>query len=124
MLILAAEGASAGTGTGAAAVAGLAEQLGENVAIRVIFRAGVAVAAGLIALGILAVERAFGRLALGIDLAAVETGAPIGVAQQLVGARGGLESGLRGGVAGIEVGVMLLGQLAVGSLDLLRGGRR
>src|SRR5277367_4510961 len=110
MLVLAAERA-AGAGTGAAAVAGLTEQLGENVAESVVF-----------ALGVLAVEGALGGLALGVDFAAVETGASLRIAQQFVRRRGGLESGLGGRVPGVEVGVMFLGQLAVGSLDLLRGG--
>jgi hypothetical protein len=58
----------------------------------------------------------------GVDLAAVEAGALLGVAQQVVGRRHLLELLLCLGIAGIEVGMQLLGEAAVSLLNLLLRG--
>jgi hypothetical protein len=47
----------------------------------------------------------------------------LGIGEDLVGGGGLLELGLSLGVAGVPVGVVLEGLLAVGLLDLLRAGR-
>ena len=60
----------------------------------------------------------------GIDLAGVEAPALVGIAEQVVGARHLLEFLLSRLVAGIEVGMQLLRQLAIGALNLGSGGRR
>ena len=66
---------------------------------------------------IVALAGAFG--ARGIDLAAIETGALVRIAQEIVSGRDLLECFLGLLVAGIEVRVQLLGQLAVRFLYLL-----
>ena len=58
----------------------------------------------------------------GVDLAGVEALSLVGVAQQVIGRRYLLESLLGSLVAGVEVRVQLLRQLAISTLDL--GGRR
>src|SRR5882724_9157608 len=57
--------------------------------------------------------------AAGVDLAAVVARPLLGIGQDVVGGVDRLEA--RGGIllAGIEVGVMLLGELAIGAPDLL-----
>src|SRR5699024_8101898 len=56
-------------------------------------------------------------LPLSIDLARVEAFALLGVFQQIISGRGGLETLGRGGVL-VQVGVIGLGDLAIGFLDL------
>ncbi len=60
------------------------------------------------------------RLAGGVDLAAVELLALLGIADDLVGRRHLLEALLRRGAIGrIEVGMQLLGELAIGAADVV-----
>ena len=72
------------------------------------------------AFGIGAMEAAPG-LARGIDLAAVVLLALLRVADDLVGARHLLEALLRGDlrVSGVQVGMQLLGQLAIGAANVV-----
>ena len=62
------------------------------------------------------------RLALGVDLAAIEGRAVLLVADDLIGLVGRGEASLAFGIVGILVRVVLLGELAVSRLDVL--GRR
>src|SRR6185437_12278188 len=106
---------------------GSPQKLGERVvALRVIAvsgRAGIGIA--VVRARIFAIIGALLALgARGVDLAAVEAPAFVGVAKQIVGAGDFLEFLLRGLVAGIEIGVQLLGQIAKRLLDLGRGGGR
>lgn len=58
----------------------------------------------------------------GIDLAAVEAGAFLGIAENVVGRADVLEPFFGFLVTGIQIGMMLLGELAIGLLDFfLRG---
>src|SRR5579883_1974223 len=57
--------------------------------------------------------------AAGVDLAAVEAGALVLVRQQIIGRRDLLEARLGLFVAGVEIGMMPLGELAIGGADLL-----
>ena len=59
---------------------------------------------------------------LRIDLPAVEPRPLFRVRQQRVRGRHGLEPVLRRGVAGVEVGVVLLGELAIGPADIVLAG--
>ena len=80
---------------------------------------GAAEAAGLVAIE--AARRHF--LAGGVDLAGVEAAALLGIRQDVVGLRDFLELGLGRLVAGIEVGMVLLGELAERLADVVvRGG--
>ncbi len=122
MFVLATDGCF---GTAAALVEPPPEQVVEVLlgppALR---RTGMGVAAAGLAVGIVAIgllRRPL--LAVGVDLAAVEPGALIGVGQQFVGGRNLLEPRLRLGVAGIQVGMVLLGQLAVGRCGCRPGWR-
>ena len=63
-----------------------------------------------------------GGVAVHVDLAPVETGALVGVGQQVVGVGDLREAFTRFGIILIAVGVELLGQLAVGGLDVLLAG--
>ncbi len=56
-------------------------------------------------------------MALGVDLAAVEAGALVLVGQQVVGRADFAEAGCGVGLAGVDVGVMLFRQLAIGGAD-------
>ncbi len=101
----------------------MAEQIGEDIAeIMVAPRRALAVTGPLLAVGILTVELALGRMALAIDLASIKAGALLGVRQQLVRGRGRLEAPLSRGVTGIQVGVVLFRKFAERGLD--RVGRR
>jgi hypothetical protein len=57
-----------------------------------------------------------------IDLAAVEPGPLLGIAEKIIGGRHLLELFLGRLVAGVEVGMELLGKLAVGLLDVVLRG--
>src|SRR5262249_43935448 len=73
-------------------------------------------------LGMLAIELALGRLALGtgcIYLATVETRALLLVAEDVIGRRDLLEACFRTLVVGMEVRVVFLAELAVGLADFL-----
>ena len=73
-----------------------------------------AVTAAGVAFGMIAIGGLGGALVPGgVDLAAIELAARFGIGQQLVGDRHALEDFLGLGIAGIEVGMMLLGQLAI-----------
>ncbi len=73
--------------------------------------------------GVIAVEAARRPLGTGgIDLALVVARALLGVADQIVGGRDILELLLRRLVAGVEIGMQLLGERAVGLADVLGGG--
>ncbi len=56
-------------------------------------------------------------MALGVDLAAVEAGALVLVGEQVVGRTDFAETGCGVGLAGVDVGVVLLRQLAIGGAD-------
>jgi hypothetical protein len=58
------------------------------------------------------------RVALGVDLAAVELGALVLVAEQVVGARRRREFLGRLRIVLVAIGMQLLGELAIGLLDL------
>src|SRR5262249_3018941 len=60
-------------------------------------------------------------LAAGVDLVAIEARALLGIAQQRVGGRDVLELLLGLLVAGVEIGMELLGETAIGLLDVVRG---
>jgi hypothetical protein len=60
----------------------------------------------------------------GIDLAPVEAGPFLRVAEEIVGSRHSLELLFSLPVAGIEIGMKLLCEAPVGLLDLLGGGAR
>ena len=66
---------------------------------------------------------AVGARPRGVDLAAIEAGALFRIAQETIGRRNILELPLGALVAGIEVGMQLLGQAAIGLLDIIRGSR-
>jgi hypothetical protein len=53
----------------------------------------------------------------GVDLATVEAAALVGIRQQLVRACDDLEPGFRLGVSGVQIGMVALGELAVGPAD-------
>ena len=107
-----------------------AEQVGKDVAETEVVAARASPAPACpasrrAAAGVGAVETA-PRLAGRVDLAAVELLALLGIADDLVGRRHLLEPLFRGGAIGrIEVGVQLLGELAIGAADvvLARGAR-
>src|SRR3546814_8241474 len=87
---------------------------------------GAVLAAGAAArAGLVAVEAALPRrlLSAGVDLAAVEALTLLGIAQDAVSLGDLLELLLDGLVARVDVRVQLLGQLAVGALDLVFRGR-
>jgi hypothetical protein len=69
-----------------------------------------------------ALEPLEARLALGVDLAAIESGAALLVAQYLIGLVGCGEAVLGLGILGILVRMMLLGELALSRLYFLRRG--
>src|SRR5262249_667488 len=69
---------------------------------------------------VVALLRAF--VAGSVDLAAVEARALLGIAQKAVGGRDFLELLLGFLVAGVEVGVKLLGKRPISLLDLVRRG--
>ena len=56
-------------------------------------------------------------MALGVDLTAVEPGALVLVGQQVVGRADFAETGSGVGLAGVDVGVVLFRQLAIGGAD-------
>ena len=97
------------------------------VAVRKI---GVAVTSGIgaavIGGRIIAIERLLGRPlgARRVDLAGIELFAFVFIAQQVVGGRDLLELVFGGLVAGIEIRVQLLRQLAIGAANIGGGGRR
>src|SRR5918993_5872565 len=78
------------------------------------------------AAGMVAIEAARRRLlAGGVDLAGIEAAALLGIRQDVVGLRDLLELGLGRLVAWVEVGMMLLGELAERLADVVvRGGPR
>ena len=57
-----------------------------------------------------------------VDLAGIEAAALLGIRQDLVGLRDFLELGLGRLVAGVEVGMVLLGELAERLADVVVGG--
>ena len=59
------------------------------------------------------------RIAVGIDFAAIETGAFVRIGQEVVGPGDGAEALGRLGTILVFVGVKLLGELAIGGLDVL-----
>ena len=61
-------------------------------------------------------------LAGSVDLAAVEPGALVRIGKQLVGGGDSLELLLSLGIAGIEVGVVQLGKLAIGGTNVVLAG--
>ena len=102
--------------TGGTAAEAAAEEGGENVAQIHIIKAAEAAAKAATATGSkVRIHPCMAVLVIALALR--------GVAQHLVGLVDLLEPGLGLLVAGIQVGVVLLGQLAVGLLDLIvRGG--
>src|SRR5260370_19699412 len=99
----------------------LAEQVGEDIAEIVLGDAAFLVVFGALRpFGVAPIGGAFRPLLAGrVDLAAIEARALLGVGEQLVGGADRLEACLRLLVPGVEVGVILLGELAVGAADLL-----
>src|SRR4029078_5451677 len=105
------------SGAAASGPAPLAEQIAEQIAecANVLVARGRAIARALLAAGIFAVVALLPPLlATGVDLAAVVTPALLLVADDVVSGRDLLELLLGRLVARIEIGVQLLGQLAVG----------
>ncbi len=105
-----------------------AQQVGEDVvAIHEIgIAGGIRVRMLRFPAGIIAVEM-LARWALGagsVDLPGIETLAFVDIAQEIVGGRDLLELLLRGFVTRIEIRVQLLGELAIGALQLGCGGSR
>ena len=104
--------------------AALAEDLGEQVFLalrRASLPAALVLEAGA-GLGMLAVELAFGSLALGagcVYLTVVETRALLLVAHDVIGRGDLLEARFRTFIVGIEVRVVFLGESAVGLADFL-----
>ena len=62
-----------------------------------------------------------GGVAVHVDLAPVETGALVGIRQQIIGVGDFRKALARLGVILVAVGVQFLGQLAIGGLDVLLG---
>src|SRR5262245_133259 len=112
-------------GIGAATPTHGAKQVGENIAKTELVAGARAprVTAERVAAGVSALIAA-ALLTIGVDLAPVVLLALFGVADDLIGGRDLLEAFLgRGSVAGVEVGVQLLGQFAIGPADLFVGCR-
>src|SRR5438132_531064 len=59
-----------------------------------------------------------------VDLAAIVAGALLRIRQDVVGGRDRLEARLGGRLSRVQIGVKLLGELAVGLADLVGGGVR
>ena len=76
--------------------------------------------AGALEIAVIALARAF--RAGGVDLAAIVACPLFRIADQVIGRGDCLEFLLRRPVAGIEVGMQRLGELAVGSANLIRRG--
>lgn len=129
-----------GTGTGSGTRAGLAaagtahmaedlvedvfgttgaKAAGAEIEIRLAVGARCRIGAAALAAG---TEAARPRLAGGIDLAAVELCAFVGIADDAIGRRDFLEAFGRLVVAGIAVGMQFLGQLAIGLAHVFLGG--
>ena len=88
----------------------------------VLERAGAGIAGAARPFGKVTVELlAHLRRAAGVDLAAIELAPLLLVGQQLVGGGALLEPLLRLLVAGMQVGMRGLGELAIGAADLVRG---
>src|SRR5262249_44698287 len=99
--------------------AAAAEEIGKEVAEPEVLAAGSARAPAERPAGVRTLIGAT-RLAVGVDLAAVVLAALRRVADDVVGRRNALEALLRARpVAGIEIGMQLLGELTVGAADLL-----
>ena len=121
MLVGAAQADGAALAAAAAALAEEREEIVEVFGRHALGRVGFVFSAGR-ALGEAAVAR-IGRLgtlgAAGVDLAAVEAGALVLVRQDVVGAGNLLEARLGLLVAGIEIGVVALGELAIGAANVV-----
>ncbi len=121
-------GVLAARGAGVAGAPALAEHRAEDVvevivAPAALLRAVLGVAAAGFAIGVVAVARFGGAfVAGGVDLAAVELAAGFRVGQDVVGGGDGFEMLFGLGVAGVEVWVMLFGELEIGAADLRLGG--
>ena len=105
----------------------LAEQAAEEVAdigeiLEAPPAAAIGVGAGPGSLEIAVEMLARALIAGGVDLAPVEAGALVLVAQEVIGGGDGLEPVLGLLVAGVEIGMQLLGELAVGLPDLVQAG--
>ena len=119
--VLPAQGVAPPAGTPARA-SPLAEQIAEEIAegADILVARGRAIARALLAAGIFAVVALLRRLlAGGVDLAAVVAAALLLVAEDAIGRRDLLELLLGRLVAGVEVRMQLLGELAIGLGDVL-----
>lgn len=81
--------------------------------------AGIIAASGLL-ICILMIELAFRvLLPASINFASIEAFALFGIAQQIIGRRDSLELGFLDPIAGVKIGMQLLGQLTIGPFYLV-----
>ncbi len=103
-----------------------AEEIGKEIRHvgEILVSGGTVIALAPVRLGIVAIESMLGPLrAGGVDFAAVVAGPLLRIVQEVVGGGDLLEALFGRAVAGVEIGVQLLGELAVGLLDVaLRSG--